>query len=307
VNKYHALALCMLTHSVNGMEKKNDWDAEKYQRNSELQFNAAMRVLSNIEFKGDEKVLDIGCGDGRVTAEIAKKVPYGSVKGIDKSQEMVRYARSTHQQSNLGFDALDISDIKYPYQVVGEHGYHNAYNLVTAFSSLSWVKDQQEAFKNIAFLLVYRGKVRAGLAHEDSAYLRARFSMQTHDKWKEFFIDYEIPFYPANEEKIRAWLKTARLTEELVEKKEVPHLFKNRQEFINWMSAIPAQIDRIPEERHEEFFNDIIDEYFKEVPQEEDGSIKLSISALVVRAEYVPPLKEVSQKEDGSIEVSISS
>jgi hypothetical protein len=178
--------------------------------------------------------------------------------------------------------------------VIGDLGYHNAYDLVTAFSSLSWVKEQGQAFKNIAFLLAYRGKVRAGLAHEDSAYLRARLSIQNHDKWEEFFIDYETPFYPANEEKVRSWLKAADLTEECVEKKEVPHLFKNRQEFIDWMSAIPAQIDRIPTKRHQEFFNDIIDEYLKEVPQKEDGSIEVSISALVVQAEYVPDLTKVS-------------
>lgn len=201
MNKYYVLALCISIHAINGMEKKNDWNAKKYQRNSELQFNAAMRALSNIEFMGNEKVLDIGCGDGRVTAEIAKKVPHGSVKGIDKSENMVQHARSMHQQPNLSFDVLDISDIKYPYQVVGEHGYHNAYDLVTAFSSLSWVKEQEQAFKNIAFLLAYGGKIRAGLAHEDSPYLRARFGMATHDKWKDFFIDYEVPFYPAKDRK----------------------------------------------------------------------------------------------------------
>jgi trans-aconitate 2-methyltransferase len=294
MNKFHMLALCASIHAVDGMEKQHDWDAQKYSKNSELQFKAAMGALSKIEFKGDEKVLDIGCGDGRITAEIAKRVPRGSVKGIDISENQIKHAQDTHQQGNLSFEVLDFSKIQYPYQVVGNSGFHDQYNLVTAFSSLSWIKNQQQVFSNIALLLAYKGKIRAGLAHEDSPYLRARFKMRTHDKWKQFFVDYEIPYYPANEEKVRNWLKLAGLQEEVVDgvaglrKIDAPHIFTCRQQFIDWMSAIPVQIDKIPEERHEQFFNDIIDEYLKEVPQKEDGSISLSIAELAVRAEFVP-------------------
>jgi trans-aconitate methyltransferase len=277
------------------MENKKDWNAQKYAKHSELQFQAAMGALSKIEFNGDEKVLDIGCGDGRVTAEIAKRVPNGSVKGIDISENMIQHARDTHQLKNLSFDVLDISEgVHYPYQVIGKDGYHDQYNIITAFSSLSWVKDQKQAFKNIALLLNYKGKFRAGLAHKDSAYIRARTAMLTHDTWKQYFVDYKIPYYPSDEEEVRNWLQVTGLKEENIDgvagvrKIEVPRILKNRQEFIDWMSAIPAQIDRIPAEYHVEFFNDIIDEYLKEVPQEEDGSIKLFISALAVRAQFLP-------------------
>ncbi len=287
MNKYYVLALCIFMHAINGME--NDWDAQKYSKNSELQFKAAMGALSKIEFKGNEKVLDIGCGDGRVTAEIAKRVPKGSVTGVDKSENQIKYAQNNYAADNLSFDIVDISnEMRCPFTGIPYYGFNHQFNIVTAFSTLSWIQDQPQAFKNIAWLMAVGGKLRAGLAHEDSPYLRARFGMCTHDTWKEYFVNYEIPYYPTNEEKVRYMLKLAGLKEELVAKIEAPHLFKNRQEFIDWMSAIPAQIDRIPQERHEEFFNDIIDEYLKSVPQEEDGSIKLSISALAVRAEYVP-------------------
>ena len=287
MNRSCMLILCMLIYTVNGMEK--DWNAHKYSKNSDLQYNAAMRGLSNIEFKGNEKVIDIGCGDGKVTAKIAKLVPQGSVIGVDKSENQIKHAQNNHRLGNLSFDVMDISDeMRCPFTGIPYHGFDHQFNLVTAFSSLSWIKDQPQAFKNIAFLLAYEGKLRAGLAHEDSPYLRARFGMCMQDKWKQFFIDYEIPFYPSNEKKVREMLEIAGLKEELIAKIEAPHMFKNRQEFIDWMSAIPAQIDRIPQERHEEFFNDIIDEYLKEVPQEEDGSIKVSISALAVRAEFTP-------------------
>jgi trans-aconitate 2-methyltransferase len=270
VNKYYVLALCLSIHVVSGMKRQHDWNAQKYQQRSELQF------LDNIALTGNEKVLDIGSGDGRITTEIAKRVPRGSVKGID---------------------IADILNVKYPYTKIGDGGFHDQYNLVTVFSSLSCIpyEDQKTAFNNIALLLTYKGKVRVRLAHEDSPCWRAYIAVQKHDKWKQFFVDYEIPFYPTNEEKVRNWLKLVGLKEEYVDNmagvrkiEEAPHTFTCRQEFLDWMSTFPAQVDKVPQELHEQFFNNIIDTYLEEVPQEEDGSIKLSIPALAVCAQFFP-------------------
>lgn len=288
VNKYHVLALsCVVGHAAYSMEvvKQNDWKAEQYKRNSELQYRAAMGALSRIEFKGNELVLDIGCGDGRVTEKIAEKTK-GLVLGIDISPDMIKHAQENHKKENLSFELQDISKSKYPYELMQQFGELNKFNIITAFSSLSWIKDQQQAFTNIARMLVaHKGMLRAGLAHEDSCYLRARFAMHKHDTWKDFFVDYEVPYYPSNEEKVRNLLKVAGLKEVSVSKIEVPQSFVTRDKFIDWMKAIPAQLDRIPQERHDEFLNDIVDEYIKEVPLKENGSIELVIGALAVLAE----------------------
>ena len=290
MNKYHMLALsCVVGHAVHCMEvvKQNDWKPEKYERNSELQYRAAMGALSRIEFKGNERVLDIGSGDGRATAEIAKKVPQGFVLGIDTSPNMIKHACENHKQNNLSFELQDIAKSKYSYELAEQFDMLYGYNIITAFSSLSWVKDQQQAFANIARLLACQGKFRAGLAHEDSPYLRARFAMLKHDTWKDFFVDYAIPYYPSNEEKVEAMLKKAGFNKTTVSKVNVPQKFATREDFINWMGAIPAQLDRIPQDRHQEFLNDIVDEYLKEVPVKEDGSIEVAIGALGVHAEII--------------------
>lgn len=292
MNKYHLLALaCVSVCAMNAMEEQavtKKWDAEKYKNNSELQYKAAMRALSTIELKGDERVLDIGCGDGRVTANIANKVPQGFVEGIDIAPKMIEHARMNHTQDNLSFAVKDVSKSRYPYELVEQFKSIHRYNLVTAFSSLSWIKDQQQALTNIATLLVpNNGKLVAGVPSDDSPYLRARLGMHTHDTWKEFFVDYEIPYHPFSEEKIKTFLNIAGLRPVTIKKGGAPHLFASKEEFINWMRAVPVQIERIPQERHEEFWNDIVTEYLKEVPQKEDGSIELTIAALFVVAERI--------------------
>jgi trans-aconitate 2-methyltransferase len=59
------------------------WNAADYNRNSPAQQLWAQELIGKIRLSESERVLDIGCGDGKVTAAIAASVPKGSVTGID--------------------------------------------------------------------------------------------------------------------------------------------------------------------------------------------------------------------------------
>ena len=50
------------------------WNAREYQASSSNQKKWAMELLSKLDLEGDERVLDIGCGDGEITALIARRV-----------------------------------------------------------------------------------------------------------------------------------------------------------------------------------------------------------------------------------------
>ena len=70
-----------------------DWDATTYDRVSEPQLAWAREQLERLELSGDESVLDAGCGSGRVTAELAQRVPHGHVYAVDAAPSMVEHAR----------------------------------------------------------------------------------------------------------------------------------------------------------------------------------------------------------------------
>ena len=72
-----------------------EWDAAEYSRRSGLQEAMAQEVLALLDLKGSERVLDVGCGDGKITAEVATRVPRGEVLGVDASQEMITFASTT--------------------------------------------------------------------------------------------------------------------------------------------------------------------------------------------------------------------
>jgi trans-aconitate 2-methyltransferase len=70
-----------------------DWNAESYQRVSAPLEAMGREVLDRLELRGDERVLDAGCGTGRVTAALLERLPQGEVVAVDGSPAMVAEAR----------------------------------------------------------------------------------------------------------------------------------------------------------------------------------------------------------------------
>jgi ubiquinone/menaquinone biosynthesis C-methylase UbiE len=109
---------------------------DQYSRNNALQFNFAMKVLKSLKIDIQSRVLDIGCGDGKITSEIAKDANQGCVIGTDISYQMIEHASKTYSsQENLGFMQMDASQNKFI----------NQFDIITSFNCLHWVKDQQRA------------------------------------------------------------------------------------------------------------------------------------------------------------------
>ena len=91
-----------------------DWDAATYHRVSGPQVEFARALLDRLDLRGDETVLDAGCGSGRVTAMLLERLPNGHVVAVDQAGSMVEHAcealprdRATVIQAELTELALD--------------------------------------------------------------------------------------------------------------------------------------------------------------------------------------------------------
>jgi trans-aconitate 2-methyltransferase len=73
---------------------KRDWDAATYHRVSGPQVELAHALLDRLDPRGDETVLDAGCGSGRVTLMLAERLPEGRVIAVDQAPSMVEHART---------------------------------------------------------------------------------------------------------------------------------------------------------------------------------------------------------------------
>jgi trans-aconitate 2-methyltransferase len=68
-----------------------EWNASDYARQSSVQEAMAEEQRALLDLEGWEQILDVGCGDGKITAKIAERVPRGSVLGVDPSQAMIAF------------------------------------------------------------------------------------------------------------------------------------------------------------------------------------------------------------------------
>ena len=94
--------------------KNYKWDAREYEKHSQGQLKWARELIEKISLKGTENVLDLGCGDGKVTADISKIVSEGSIIGVDNSAEMIKLAKDRHSEAiypNLSFQELSLIHI----------------------------------------------------------------------------------------------------------------------------------------------------------------------------------------------------
>src|SRR4051812_46020003 len=128
-----------------------EWNAGGYARIAGLQEVMAHEALALLSLRGDERVLDVGCGQGKITAQIAARVPRGNVVGIDPSRSMIDYAIAhfdTAAQPNLRFEVGDARTL----------GFNAKFGLVVSFNALHWVPEQDQALQSIRCALGTDGR-----------------------------------------------------------------------------------------------------------------------------------------------------
>ena len=127
-----------------------EWDAETYDAVSDPQFEWGMEVLERLELRGDEVAVDAGCGSGRVTAELAKRLPQGRVIAVDGSEAMVEKAKE-----RLGDDVeCLVSDL-----VELELG--QPVDLVFSTATFHWILDHDRLFRQLRSCLRPGGRLVA--------------------------------------------------------------------------------------------------------------------------------------------------
>ncbi|HUZ07583.1 MAG TPA: class I SAM-dependent methyltransferase, partial [Candidatus Paceibacterota bacterium] len=131
------------------------WNAADYAANSAVQQTWARELIAKLNLRGGEHILDVGCGDGKVTAEIAHTVPRGFVLGMDASAEMIGFARNTFPRShilNLEFQIRDARKIGSARRV-GE------FDIVFSNAALHWFEDHRAFLRGAAAVLKPCGRL----------------------------------------------------------------------------------------------------------------------------------------------------
>lgn len=237
----------------------SEWNAVDYHAHSRLQESLAESHLAWLPLEGWERVLDVGCGDGKITAAISGRVPRGSVVGVDPSRTMIDYA-SGHYESpkrpNLRFQVADVRAL--PFQ--------DEFDRVVSFNALHWVHEAEEALRSIRRALKEGGLaflefVPAGnLPSTD--YLVGELSRSP--RWTKYFDGFRDPFAHFTPDQYRAMAERAGFQVERIETEESIWDFVSREAFLGFLRTTSVGwSDRVPEEMRPAFWEQSLDLYAK--------------------------------------------
>jgi len=255
------------------------WDPADYQKSSSAQYNWAMAIIAGLELNGEERILDIGCGDGRITARLAGLVPNGAVLGIDLSPEMVRFAAGKYaSRPNLSFQVGNASELHFNEQ----------FDLVVSFACLHWVEDHLPVLKGVRESLVPGGRfvMQCGGRGNAARILDLTGEIAASPLWREHFSGFSFPYHFYGPEEYMIWLAEAGLRPHRVEliPKDMVHQGQAGLEGIIRNTWLPYT-ERLPAHLRDGFVQQIAKRYLERYPLDEEGRAHVQMMRLEVEAQ----------------------
>jgi trans-aconitate 2-methyltransferase len=229
--------------------ERREWDAATYDRVSDIQAEWSLAVLDRLDLRGDETVLDAGCGSGRVTKLLLERLPRGHVTGVDRSASMIEQAREA-LPDRTEFIVADLVDLDLA----------NAADAVFSNATFHWILDHRKLFERLHAALRPAGKLEAqcgGIGNLDE-FLNSLENVNGDERFAPYVRgiasswnfaspgDTEIRLQATGFEAEQCWL------EDRVEKPREP------REFLRTVCLGP-HLERLPESLHEQYLDTVLE------------------------------------------------
>jgi trans-aconitate 2-methyltransferase len=262
------------------VSKPAKWNAADYAANSTVQQSWARELIPKLNLRGDEHVLDVGCGDGKVTAEISRALPDGFVVGTDASPQMIEFAKKTfpaEKFQNLRFRMMDARKIKIAQK----------FDFIFSNAALHWVDDHEKILCGAAAVLKSGGRLVVscgGKGNAQGVFVALRPEMRLK-RWREFFKKMPTPYFfyaPGDYEK---WLPKFGFKIQKIKLAPKDATYDGAEGFSTWLRTtwIPY-VQRVPENLREEFIAAVTSRYVSKHPADVDGKVHVKMVRLEIDA-----------------------
>lgn len=257
--------------------KKDFWSGESYHHNSSSQKNAASDLMRHLPIHGDEAILDVGCGDGKITAKLAE-ITEGKVIGVDISQSMIGFAAKQFSQEkfpNLVFalksaDALD---------------FQGEFDCVLSFTALQWVEDHQAFVEGARKSLREEGKLGVTLPLGlPIALQQAVNEVKAKEKWSGYFHSFSTGWNFPTKEGFETLLENNHFSvvyAQVVDQKDV---FHSKEAFSGFISQWFPYLRPIPNDLKHVFMTEVIDRFVELEPLDSNKCLHFNVKRLEVVA-----------------------
>lgn len=252
-----------------------DLDAQHYRTHSQAQYNRALELLTPDYFDRNASVLDVGCGDGKITAKVASLVPNGRVLGIDASPNMIRLASNTFKLSNLEFRCIKAEELSTS----------EFFDNILCFNCLLWIRKPKQALNRLSKLLKPRGNILILTYLKESAYVE--------------FLEKTLENFPAykklsaartmlTQEEHRSFLESNGLQIQIFEVRDLVSCYSTKEDLRNYLKGWLESYVPIPQKLENEFLDQAVQNSLSFSIHPDNSLIKLPYKALIIKASKRP-------------------
>jgi trans-aconitate 2-methyltransferase len=226
-----------------------DWNAGVYDRISDPQFNWALEQLERVEFKGDEVIVDAGCGSGRVTEELLKRAPDGRVYAVDVAPSMVAHTKE-RLGDRVAVSCQDLVELTLPEPV----------DVVFSNATFHWIADHDALFAALHRALKPGGRLIAQCGGQGNIdeFRRLSDEVARGPEFAQYFADWRGPWNYADAPEtaqrltgagfsdVRAWLVPRDV-----------HL-EDPRPFVQTVCLV-RHLDQLPQDTRERFIDRVLE------------------------------------------------
>jgi trans-aconitate methyltransferase len=254
------------------------WTPEEYHQNSSVQHVAATQALDFLELKGTERIIDIGCGDGRLTASIAERVRDGSVLGVDISPEMIGFAQTKFLKNfhpNLEFLCGDAQYLDYTEE----------FDIIFSSFAFQWFVDKNSFFQRAYKSLKPSGQLVMTVPLGISTALEASIdTIVSRSEWIEYFRGFAPGWHFIDQDKLMELIYAHRLTPVRFSTVIQETRFPSRNAFEQYVSQWFRYLNPLPTPLRQLFFKQVIDKYLELAPLVCGEQVRFTFSRVDIAA-----------------------
>jgi trans-aconitate 2-methyltransferase len=231
------------------MPETRKWDGAAYDRLSTPMERLGREVLDRLELRGDEAVLDAGCGSGRLTELLIERVPDGRVIGVDASASMIDAAR---ERLGAGAD-LRVADL------VGLDLGGDTVDVVYSTATFHWIADHDALFASLRAALRPGGRLVAqcGGAGNIASVHAAAAQAGDEPPFREHFEGWRGPWNFATPEDTERRLRAAGFDEVRCWLTERPVKPDDPRDYLRTIN-LGAHLERLPAELHDPYLDAVL-------------------------------------------------
>jgi trans-aconitate methyltransferase len=205
----------------------HEFDGRKYEQASAHQKEWGTTLIADLNLQGTEHMLDLGCGDGTLTARMADLLPKGQVTGIDVSRGMIEAAQPNLTKQNLRFVLMDINDLDF----------REEFDVVFSNATLHWVKDHRRLHENVRRLLRPGGRIRFNFGGHGncSHFIKVIREAISQLAFSSSFTGFAWPWYMPAVDEYMALMEASGLRDARVWGGNADRFFADAEAMIRWI------------------------------------------------------------------------